>query len=443
MAKRDSSSPTPMPTILRYGIAVLSVAIAIGLAFFVLRHFEAILTPFLFAVAATVWYAGTGPGVLAIVLSVLSLNHFFLRPFFSFGPIGYADLVYLAFCTFCALAVGWVSAVRRRAEQELRQAREELDAKVVERTASLQRSERYLAESQRLGHCGVAAYNQTTVLYGSEEIYRIWGFDPAQGVPSRKAVFQRIHPDDRDRLNAEVQRAVGEKRRYSIGYRIVLPDGTVKHLESTGQPVFSASGKLVEIISTQLDVTERKRVEQALRESEAKFRDYAESAADWYWETDPDHKFTRVTDYERLLARGFAPVSRIGLARWEFSTDVESEPEKWELHRSILEARQPFRDFVYRAARSDGSLVYYKISGKPVFDANGEFRGYRGTGTDVTAITRAQEVLRENERSLRLAIDGIAGLVAVLAPNGELEAANRQLFEYFGRSLEELKNWGT
>jgi len=443
MAHRDLSSPTSMPTILRYCIAVLSVAIAIGLDFFLLRHFDAILTPFLFAVAATVWYAGTGPGVLAIVLSVLSLNHFFLRPFFSFSPIGYADLVYLAFCTFCALAVGWVSAVRRRAEQELHQAREELDAKVVERTASLQRSERYLAESQRLGHCGVAAYNQTTVLYGSEEIYRIWGFDPAQGVPSRKAVFQRIHPDDRDRLNAEVQRAVGEKRRYSIGYRIVLPDGTVKHLESTGQPVFSASGKLVEIISTQLDVTERKRVEQALRESEAKFRDYAESAADWYWETDPDHKFTRVTDYERLLARGFAPVSRIGLARWEFSTDVESEPEKWELHRSILEARQPFRDFVYRAARSDGSLVYYKISGKPVFDANGEFRGYRGTGTDVTAITRAQEVLRENERSLRLAIDGIAGLVAVLAPNGELEAANRQLFEYFGRSLEELKNWGT
>ena len=75
-----------MPTILRYGIAVLSVTIAIGLDFF-LRHFDAILTPFLFAVAATVWYAGTGPGVLAIILSVLSLNYFFLRPGFSFSPI--------------------------------------------------------------------------------------------------------------------------------------------------------------------------------------------------------------------------------------------------------------------------------------------------------------------------------------------------------------------
>jgi DNA-binding winged helix-turn-helix (wHTH) protein/energy-coupling factor transporter ATP-binding protein EcfA2 len=129
MAHQDPSSPTPMPTILRYCIAVLSVAIAIGLDFFLLRHFEAILTPFLFAVAATVWYAGTGPGVLAIVLSVLSLNYFFLHSFSS-SPISYADLVYLTFCTFCALAVGWVSAVRRRAEQELRQAHEELDAKI-------------------------------------------------------------------------------------------------------------------------------------------------------------------------------------------------------------------------------------------------------------------------------------------------------------------------
>src|SRR6266853_4512132 len=141
----------------------------------------------------------------------------------------------------------------------------------------LRRSETYLAEAQRLSHCGVTAYKGKTVFYGSEEIFRIWGFDPAQGVPSRKAVLQRIHPDDRDRLNAEVERALSEKKRYSTAYRIVLPDGTVKHLESIGQPVFSTNGELVEVVATQIDVTERKRAEEGLRESEAKIRRLVDS----------------------------------------------------------------------------------------------------------------------------------------------------------------------
>src|SRR5712672_3786836 len=445
MAHRDPSSPTPMPTILRYGIAVLSVAIAIGLDFFLLRYFDAILTPFLFAVAATVWYAGAGPGVLAIVLSVLSLNYFFLHSFFSFSPISYADLVYLTFCIFCALAVGWVSAVRRRAEQELRQAHEELEAKVVERTANLQRDEAYLAQAQKLTHTGSWAWDPRTekVLYCSEEMFRIFGLNPRESLPSRDNFRQQIHPEDRDWVKKRFEEALRERVDTFAEYRVLLPDGTVRHINASGHPVLNEDGELIEFVGTAVDITERKRAEEALRGSEAKFRDYAESASDWYWETDPDHKFTRLTEDERRLARGLATVSRIGVARWEFATDVQSEPEKWESHRSMLKARQPFRDFVYRATHSDGSVVYNKISGKPVFDAKGEFRGYRGTGTDVTAIARAQKALRESERSARSALDGIAGLVAIMAPSGEVETGNRQGVEYFGRPVEEQKDWVT
>jgi PAS domain S-box-containing protein len=439
MANRDPSSPTSMPTILRYGIAVLSVAIANGLAFFVLRHFEAILTPFLFAVAATVWYAGTGPGVLAIILSVLSLNHFFLRPFFSFSPISYADLVYLIFCTLCALAVGWVSALRRRAEQELRQAREELEAKVVERTASLQRSEGYLAEAQRLSHSGVSAYNETAILYGSEETYRIWGFDPAQGVPSREAVFQRIHPDDRDRLNAEVQRAVSEKRGYSAAYRIVLPDGTIKHLETIGRPAFSASGELVEIVTTQIDVTERKRTEEALREREAKIRRLVDANIIGIFIWDFNGRIIEANDaFLRMVGYDHEDIAS-GRMRWTELTPPEwlgRDERGWLPELKVTGSLQPFEKEYFR---KDGSRV-------PVLIGVATFEGGGNQGVafvlDLTERKRAEQALRESERSSRSTIDGIAGLIVVLAPNGEIETANRQLFEYVGRSLEEVKNWG-
>jgi PAS domain S-box-containing protein len=262
----------------------------------------------------------------------------------------------------------------------------------------LRRSEAHLAEAQRLSHSGVSAYNGTAILYGSEETYRIWGFDPAQGVPSFEAVLQRVHPGDRDRHRATMQRAWNEKRGYSIAYRIVLPDGTVKHLESIGEPVFSESGELVEVVATQIDVTERKRAEQSLRDSETKFRDYAETASDWFWEIGPDYKFTLLTEN----AFGSRPADRIGMACWDHALDLETEPEKWRLVWATLDSRKPFRDFVYRGLGGNGSPMYVKASGKPVFDADGGFRGYRGTGTDVTATVRAQE---EHERLRQLESD--------------------------------------
>jgi PAS domain S-box-containing protein len=439
MAHRDPSSPAPIPTILRYGIAVLSVAIGIGLDFFLLRHFDAKLTPFLFAVAVTVWYAGTGPGVLAIVLSVLSLNYFFLQPFFSFSPISSADLVYLTFCTSCALAVGWASAVRRRTEQALRQAREELEATVAERTASLQRSERYLAEAQRLTHCGVTAYKGTTVFYGSDEIYRIWGFDPAQGAPSRKAALQRIHPDDRDRLNAEVQRALGEKRRYSAAYRILLPDGTVKHLESIGQPVFSTNGELVEVVATQIDVTERKRAEEALRESEAKIRRLVDSNIIGIFVWDFDGRILEANDeFLRMVSHDREDLVS-GRIRW-----AELTPPDWrERNNARIEQQKSsgrFEPFEKEFTRKDGSRVPVLIGG-----ATFEEGGSQGVAfvLDLTERKRAEEALRESERSARSALDGIAGLVAIMTPSGEVETVNRQCVEYFGRPVEEQRDWVT
>ena len=287
-------------------------------------------------------------------------------------------------------------------EQELRQAHDELETRVAARTADLRRSEAYLAEAHRLSHTGTWAVKnlngELTVVYWSEESFRIYGLDPRQGLPTRAWVWEQAHPDDRSRLYDETEEAQRQKRDFLVQFRILLRDGIVKHVEAIGHHVFSARGELLEILGTHVDVTERKRAQEALRESEAKFRNYAESASDWFWEIGPDYKCTLLTEN----AFGSNASDRIGTACWDRALDLETEPEKWRLLRATLESRKPFRDFVYCSMGGNGSPMYVKVSGKPVFDADGEFRGYRGTGTDVTAAMRAQE---EHERLRQLESD--------------------------------------
>jgi PAS domain S-box-containing protein len=141
---------------------------------------------------------------------------------------------------------------------ELRQAEQELRAS----EQALRRSEAYLAEAQRLSHTGTLAFNATAPVYWSEESYRIWGLDPQEGLPDRETVFQRIHPDDRERVNAEVDEALHQKRNFTIEFRILLPDGTTKYIESIGHPLFSSDDELFEMVATHVDVTERKRAQE-------------------------------------------------------------------------------------------------------------------------------------------------------------------------------------
>jgi len=141
---------------------------------------------------------------------------------------------------------------RRRAEEELR------------------RSEAYLAEGQRISHTGSWGWNVATgELFWSREHFRICGFDPETAKPSYPMFLERIHPKDRLFVEQTLDRAVRERSDLEMDYRIVLTDGSTKYLQSLGHPVIRESGDLVEFVGTVMDVTERKRAEEALREAQA------------------------------------------------------------------------------------------------------------------------------------------------------------------------------
>ena len=128
---------------------------------------------------------------------------------------------------------------------------------------ALRRSEVYLAESQRLTKTGSWAYNPATekAIYWSEEMFRIAELDPKQGPPAAETFLQRVHPEDRNSMIEGLRKAALAKTEYEDHHRLLLPDGTIKHILGIGHPVFDHSGKVIEYVGTEVDETERKRAE--------------------------------------------------------------------------------------------------------------------------------------------------------------------------------------
>jgi PAS domain S-box-containing protein len=217
-----------------------------------------------------------------------------------------------------------------------------------------------------------------------------------------------LHPDERRGVADRWRIAVETGTPYENIERVRRADGEYRWFLSRAQPLRDELGTIVKWYGTDTDIEDQKRAEDALRESEQRFRDFTESASDWYWETGPDHRFIAHLVSEQLLDKiGVLPTSRIGMLRWDFARDLKEEPEKWRLHMATLDAHKPFRDFRYKAASRDGSEVYIAASGKPLFDSEGRFLGYRGVATQITAAVRAA-LLEEALQEAKVVGDNIA-----------------------------------
>jgi PAS domain S-box-containing protein len=264
----------------------------------------------------------------------------------------------------------------------------------------LRESEAKLQKAQRVAHFGWWERDFTNNRVSlSDEVCRIFGLEPVDLPEWHARWLQLIHPDDQPRAaEAAAAALLPGGPRYDIEYRVVRPDGTERMVHSQGDVTWDESGRPSRQFGVLQDITELRRVEDALRESEERFRTLVQFSFDVYWESDAEHRFVR-REHAEGLAKVWEPASEIGKRRWEVPY-LEPDEEAWRKHRETLDAHLPFRDFEVARPKPDGAKRYISVSGLPVFDKSGRFLGYRGAGRDITERKAAEEALRRSEAYL-------------------------------------------
>ncbi|MBU8933421.1 MAG: PAS domain S-box protein [candidate division Zixibacteria bacterium] len=221
------------------------------------------------------------------------------------------------------------------------------------------------------------------------------GYEPEELLGKSLSIF---HTADQMLAVNEINRQVMDSGSFSGEVWHVRRDGTTfpTHMESS--LLRDSDGKVIGLIGTMRDITERKRAEEALRESEARFRDVAQSTADWIWEVDAQGRYTYVSDgVEEVL--GYVPEDLLGKTPFDLMSEKEAERVS-RIFTAIAADKQPIVDLENLNIAKDGHEVYLLTNGVPILDDEGKLAGYRGVDKDITERKQVEEALREKTTML-------------------------------------------
>ena len=280
---------------------------------------------------------------------------------------------------------------------------------------SLRQSEAYLTEAQRLSHTGSWAFDVASnrYVYTSEESDRLFGVDPHGEKPTKEVIFERIHPEDRSSWKRNLEKSLREKVDTADQYRVVLPDGTVRHIHTIRHPVVNSAGEVVKLVGTSIDITERKRAEEELRASEARFRTFVDRAADAFFLHDAQ---LRIVDVNRQACEslGRSRDELFGVHPREF--DVGLDDASMRRFAKRLAAGEIIT-FETRHRRKDGTVFPVEIR-TGTFEQGGALF-YLALARDITERKLAEETLRGKDYALQIARTELAH-VSRLTTLGEL-----------------------
>jgi PAS domain S-box-containing protein len=294
----------------------------------------------------------------------------------------------------------------------------EAKAALEDKTAQLERERTRLAEAQAVAHVGSWETDLATLVVSwSDETHRIFETDPATFQPTHQAFLERVHPDDRERLDAAFVASAGTEEDQALDHRICMPDGREKVVQERWRVIRDVDGTPVRATGTCQDITARTRADETLRESEERFRQVAETISEVFWITDPDKQQMLYVSpaFESIWGRTVETVYERP-ASW---LDAVHPEDRAQVRQALPGQRRGEYDVVYRIVRPDGSQRWVRDRAFPVRDAAGTVQRVVGLAEDITErkAIEAQFLRAQRLESIGTLAGGIAhDLNNVLTP---------------------------
>ena len=327
---------------------------------------------------------------------------------------------------------------RKKAEKALKEAHETLEEKVKERTDELEKaynllkeSEKGLAEAQKMAHIGNWLWDLiTNEFYCSEELYSIFGLKPQEIDAPYKEVFKYIHPEDREYVTNSILEALNGKRYDAVDFRIILDDGTERALHTQGEVIFNEKSTPIRMKGTVQDITESKQMEEALRESELKYRNIIETTNEGILVINGE---IRITFANKKLSEmlGYNLDEIIGRSLFDF-LDEEGKS----VTRSNMKKRRQGIDqvFEFRLVRKDGTSFWVLVSSKALLEKDGRFAGSMSMLTDITERKEAEEKIKRLANIVESSNDAII----TISLEGIVTSWNKGAEQIYGFMAEEV-----